>query len=299
MNPLVSVIVLTHGEGKFLADTVSSVLKTSYDNLEIIVVDNEANDSTKELIRNLPDDVLVIETGKNLGFAGGNNKGIEKANGEIIILLNDDTRVEPDWVSAFVDAFGQRPQAGICGGLLLSWDGKTIQHAGGIVLPNALSWHVGQNEENEGQYSEIRETEYVTGAAFAIHRKALDHIGLLEPTYFPLYFEEVEYCLLARRAGFEVLFVPCAVIYHRVMETSGHLSQKYFFRYHKNRMRFILRNFTLGQFIRGAWTEVKWILSGRNKEQSLQAFKAYGDTILHLPSLLKGRREVARILRLK
>jgi len=294
-KPLVSVVVLTHGEGPYVADTVRSVLATDYVPLEIIVVDNEASEKTKCLIQTLPTNIRVVETGKNLGFAGGNNKGIEVATGEIVVLLNDDTRVEPEWISAFVEQFQMRPNAGICGGLLLSWDGASIQHAGGIVLPNGLTWHVGQGEPFHRQYPGIRETEYVTGAVFAIHRKVLDRIGLLESSYFPLYFEEVEYCRLARKVGFEVLYVPKAIVYHRVMETSGQFSQKYFCRYHVNRLRFLLRNYTVGEMIRAAVHELKWILSGKNRDQYAPLLKAYLKTLLSLLSILQGRRRLKRI----
>lgn len=292
---LVSIVVLTHGEGPYVADTVQSVLSTDYSPLEIIVVDNEASANTKQLIQTLPKDVKVVETGKNLGFAGGNNRGIEVATGDIIVLLNDDTRVEPNWISALVEQFQARPKAGICGGLLLSWDGATIQHAGGIVLPNGLTWHIGQGEPLEGQYSDVRETEYVTGAVFAIHRKVLERLGLLEPTYFPLYFEEVEYCRQARKIGFEVLYVPKAIVYHRVMETSGQFSRRYFCRYHTNRLRFLLRNFTFHELLRAAVHEVMWICSGKNRDQYIPLFQAYWKTLLNLLPILRGRRTLATI----
>jgi len=173
--------------------------------------------------------VTLLRAGRNLGFAGGNNLGIRKAQGDIIVLLNDDTEVAPDWLSVARRSIESLPDWGILGAKLLYPDKTTIQHAGGTIQPNALTQHIGNGEIDIGQYDTIKQCDYVTGAAFFIRREVVDTIGLLDEGYFPIYFEEVDYCFRARAAGYEVYYVPGIKVLHYESRTTKKLSRGFLY----------------------------------------------------------------------
>ena len=106
-NPLVSVIILNYNAGKLLLDCVQSVYASSYQNFEVIVVDNVSTDNSHKICKNNFENIKLIENKENLGYCEGNNVGIRSSMGEYIVILNPDTLVEPDWLEKFLDATKQ------------------------------------------------------------------------------------------------------------------------------------------------------------------------------------------------
>ncbi len=283
--PLFSIIIVSLNGEKVLPKCINAIYKTDHNDYEVILVDNGSKDNTSEIVRNLQKDVKIIRSEINLGFAGGNNLGIKAAKGNWIILLNDDTEVHPNWLKALEEASAGFPEAGILGCKLLYPDGKTIQHAGGWVEPNGLTHHFGYEEQDKGQYDEIKECEYVTGAAFAVNRKLLNKIGVLDAKYFPIYFEEIDYCFRAKKAGFQVLYIPKSVVVHHESRTTTKFSSGFLFKYHKNRLRFLLKNKSFFQLIKSAKHEIKWLVKNRPKDVYIPLLKSYLAISLQIPSI--------------
>lgn len=286
---LVSVIICSLNGERVLPVCLESVLGSEYSPFEVIVVDNGSSDGTSKLVTENFPQVKLLRAGRNLGFAGGNNLGLKAAQGEILVLLNDDTAVSPDWLTAAVKAAEQLPDWGIFGARLLYPDQQTIQHAGGIVGANALTQHIGNGEIDRGQYNKIRECDYVTGAAFFIRRELMQKIGLLDEGYFPIYFEEVDYCWRARRLGYKVYYIPHIKVYHYESRTTRKFSPGFLYKYHRNRIRFILKNFGINELWRALKCELKWLWQNRPADLLLPLLKAYLVNIYLLPETLRIR----------
>ena len=244
-----SVIVLVWNGEKFLAPCLESLLNQTVKPAEIIVVDNASTDRSVQIAQTYADKgaIRFLRNEDNLGYAGGNNVGIAAARGEIIVLLNQDTVVHPTWLAALQEAFTDKA-VGIVGCKTLYPDEKTLQHAGGLVrFPDAFTRHVGQGEQDVGQYDEPREVDYVTGAAFAVHRRVIEQVGLLDSLFYPAFYEEIDYCYRARRAGFKVLYFPKATLIHHETPTLPAESYARVAAFHRNRVRFVLRHWEFDQ----------------------------------------------------
>lgn len=296
--PLVSIIVVSLNGESVLPRCIDSLFALDWpaDKLEIIAVNNGSSDGTREILDSYqPRGLKPIHLPSNLGFAGGNNVGIRAAGGDWVILLNDDTEAPREWVRELMHFAQVRPRAGILGSLLLYPDRKTIQHFAGVIRPNGLTQHIGNGEEDCGQYSDVRDADYVTGAAFAIRRDVIDRIGLLDPGYWPIYFEEIDYCWRARGAGFEVVATPARAIHYESRTTVVH-SEGFMKKYHRNRIRFVMLNFSPARLFSAVAEEKRWLCSNRPHLPLRLLAGVYAKCALMAPCWLSKRvaRKVAR-----
>lgn len=167
--------------------------------------------------------IILVDTGANLGFAGGNNVGLRLALAagdlEYAWLLNNDTVVDPDALAALLERMEQRPDAGICGSTLLYYNQpKLVQAMGGSIYNpwTARGGHIGLGKEWTGQAdhnSVEARIKYVVGASMFARRRFLDEIGLMNESYF-LYFEEVDWAIRAR-GRFSLAYAPQSLVYHK------------------------------------------------------------------------------------
>jgi len=226
--PLVYIIVLNYNRKDDTLDCLRSLYGMDYPNFRVVMVDNASKDGTAAAVREAFPRAVVIETGANLMYAGGNNAGLQlalKDGADYAMLLNNDTVVAPDMLSILVDAVEGYHLAGIAGPMMYYYakkDGRDqIWYAGGIVdLLRGLTAHRGIREVDAGQYSKVEETGYVTGCGMLIYRACLEKVGMLDTAYF-LYAEDSDYSMRAMRAGFKLLFVPKAKLWHKVSASSG------------------------------------------------------------------------------
>lgn len=233
---------------------------------EVIVVDNGSRDGLARFIRKAYPEVRVVRARENLGFAGGNNLGIVNAGGEAVVLLNDDTEPEPGWLAPLAEAFEADKQLGIAGCRLVYPDRRTVQHLGGVVHANGLTDHLAWGEEatpDDPRAPVAIEAEYVTGAAMAIRRKVIATTGLLDAGFWPIYFEEVDFCERARRASWNIAVVPRSTVVHHESRTTGRLSPGFLRLYHRNRLRFLIKNRPLHQWPRILRAEARWLVRHR------------------------------------
>jgi GT2 family glycosyltransferase len=216
---------------------------------EVIVVDNGSTDGTPDLIAREFPWVKLIRAGHNLGYGGGANCGLAAACGEAVVILNHDMTF---WDGCFA-ALRQRLEAAgpsIIGCKLLYPDGQTIQHAGGIIRPpRAVADHHGYRQIDHGDWDEVTQPDYVTGALFVIDRAVLAACGDFDAQFYPLYYEEVDYCYRARRAGFPVIYEPKAVAIHHETQTYATRSAAYYQAMERGRLRFVLKNYPPDQLL--------------------------------------------------
>ena len=162
---------------------------------------------------------------------------------DVAVVLNTDITVPPDWLTHLVAPMMADPAIGIAGCKLYYPGGRTIQHAGGyITAPQAWPGHYGLNDEDQGQHDALRDVDYVIGAALAVKRAALEQIGLFDEGYF-LYYEDVDLCQRARRAGYRVVYIPDAWLTHLESATTVKGSPAYLEQFSCGRWRFILKHY--------------------------------------------------------
>ncbi len=191
--------------------------QTSYPNYEVILVDNASTDGTLEAVRanvkGLP--LKIVQTSKNLYFAGGNNLGVSEANGTHIVFLNNDTIVTQHWLTELVRCIESDPKIGACQSKLLTYDDRTrIDSTGDFVSLMGSSIMRGRLEVDRGQYDKSTDIFSARGACMMVRRTILEKVGLFDPDYLATY-EDVDLCWRIRLAGFEVRFVPRSQVYHK------------------------------------------------------------------------------------
>lgn len=291
MTPMISVVVLLWNGEQFVDACLTALRAQNYDAYEIIVVDNASEDRSIEKAAAYEPDRL-IRNEYNAGYAGGNNVGIEAASGDIVVLLNQDTEVQTGWLSEIAATFDRDSDIGIVGCKSYFPGTSTIQHAGGVVdSVDAFTQHTGHGEEDTEQYDELTDVQYVTGAAFAMHRRVIETIGTLDDGFNPAFYEEIDYCFRARRAGFRVVCQPEAILYHH--ETSSLPEQSYarVVAFQRNRIRFILRHWdedALRAFVDAEYDalyETRWL------DDAIARARAYWDNLLFVPLVCRHRRD--------
>jgi|SRR5690554_843944 GT2 family glycosyltransferase len=216
---------------------------------ELIVVDNGSREDEAAYLQEIYPFIKAIRSRENLGFAGGNNLGIDVALGEYLLFLNNDTYVQDGSISTLIDAMKQNPLlGGVSPKILFADQEGGIQFAGytllsRITLRNRL---IGYREQDLGQHNAVRTTPYMHGAAMLVRREAITKAGKLPEVYF-LYYEELDWSVRIRRAGYKLAYHPSATVYHRESSSTGQDSPLKVFYMTRNRLLFARRNLTGGQ----------------------------------------------------
>jgi len=245
---MVSVIILNYNGERFISCCLDSVLADDYQPKEILLVDNASNDKSVAMAFEYQDKITIVQNAENFGFPKGCNLGIRVARGDIIVLLNVDTEVREGWLTELIKPMLHDPQVGLTGSKLLFPDSDLIQFAGGTMEPNGLTQHRGYGQLDNGDYDESKEVEYLTGASVAIRRSVFNRLGLLDEG-FPLYFEDIDFSNRARQAGYKILYQPSSVVYHFETYGTKKNSFKYYYKYHRGRLRFVLKSFGVKYFL--------------------------------------------------
>lgn len=243
--PKIAIIILNWNGKKDTLECLASLQQVNYPNFQPIIVDNGSSDDSVTVLRKAYPNIPLLENGANLGFAGGNNPGIEWAlrhHAKWILLLNNDTVVDPDFLNAFMRSAKQQPSAKILGAKILRYDNpKTIDHLGGFWRPDLAEFRCPDMNTSDHPFFEMKQTGYVCGAALLMHRTVPETIGLLEPNFF-LFWEESDFCFRAKKKGLEVWTAPEAKIWHKVSSsfTGGKPHMHYF--WWRSRLLWIERN---------------------------------------------------------
>lgn len=237
----VGVVILNYKVCDQAIKCAKSVQKSTYGDVEIIVVDNNSRDGIDEALSDNKD-IIFIQTGGNLGYTGGNNIGIRKAlenKADYIFILNADTTIEEDAIGNLVTT-AELQDVGIAGPKILFADEKKdiIWYGGGTIdLANVLGKHRGLDEKDLGQYDKIEETEFITGGAMFVRRDVFEKVGFFDDKYF-MYLEDADLCFRAKRAGFKILYVPTAQVFHKNAQSAGLGSPRQDYFLTRNRMLF-------------------------------------------------------------
>jgi len=266
--PKVAVIILNWNGKEDTIECLESVDKIDYLNYEIVVVDNGSVDDSVASIKALFPDVIVIETGHNLGYAGGNNVGIRYAldnNAEYILLLNNDTVVDVNLIYAFIEARTTIASPAIMGGkIYYQAQPDTLWYAGACWIPSKLDFeHIGLGQKDAPNFDQLSKTDYATGCLMFVPADIFHQVGLLDEDFF-LTYEETDWCYRARKFGYECYFIPTAKVWHKVSVSFGG-PESPIFEYFMARNRLLWASKHLGlilrvklyhQYLQKIWTRI-------------------------------------------
>ena len=253
--------------------------------LEVIAVENGSEDGSAELIASRYPRVRLLRQPVNLGFAGGVNAGLLAAQGDVMVLLNQDCVAEAGWLTELVKAMKAHPEYGLFGCTLFMPDGS-VDHAGAVMSrPEALGSHLTDVSDPR-----VRQVEYATGAALAIRRAVWDKVGRFDEGFYPAYFEEVDYCYRARRLGFETAYVPASRLKHLRASTAAVRDPvRYVHHQQRARYRFVTKHFSSDE-MRGFFAfELASIASEQWFAQAVGRVLAVRETLPALPEIFASR----------
>lgn len=286
-EPKVSIIIVNLDKKDYLTKCITTLIKkTKYRKYDIIVIDNGSKDGSVSFIRKKFPFLKIISNEKNLGFAAANNQGIRlaiKNKSDYFFLLNNDTEILTDnWLKKLIDFLEKNEKIGIVGCKLLYENGK-IQHTGAYV--NIAG--IGKNITVD--ISKPKEVQFVTGAAFLIKKEVINNIGFLDESFYPIYFEETDFCFRARKKGYKIFVLPEIKITHHESITSKDNPLKYLI-INKNRIRFMLLNFSIYKIFISSFFEIIRILKSLFKLRLHLLLKAYLENINNLNEIVEKRK---------
>lgn len=239
----VAIVVLTINSLKMVKEELSNISKLDTKGLDVlcVVVDNGSTDGTEKELKNFTLKNITckyIQTGKNLGFAGGNNIGIKYAlgnNSDYILVLNDDMILPNDLLIKLVKFMNENPNVGIVSPKIYfakghefhrdrysdSQKGKVIWYAGGVIdWKNIYTTHRGVDEVDKGQYNSKTETDLASGSCMMIRRDVFEKVGYIDEDFY-LYWEDADLSQRAKKAGFKIYYNPITSVWHKVSASAG------------------------------------------------------------------------------
>ncbi|MDC0212108.1 glycosyltransferase family 2 protein [Candidatus Nitrosopelagicus sp.] len=232
-SPVVSVIILNYNAGELLLNCINSLKKSTYQNLEILVVDNISSDGSQKKCKEKFPDIKLIQNNENLGYCGGNNIGIKQAKGEFIVILNPDTIVETNWVEELIFAY-KKFGDGLYQPKILSLNEENIiQSTGNMIHVFGFGFARDKGKKLSNNKEDIEKIGYASGTCLFTSRKVINKIGLLDEFLF-LYHDDLDLGWRAAQIGINSYYVPKSKIFH-VESYSLKWSAKKFYWLERNR----------------------------------------------------------------
>jgi GT2 family glycosyltransferase len=226
MTPRWAIVVLSWNGREDTLACLASTRALDRDDVTVICVDNGSHDGSPDAVRAAFPDVELIENGRNLGFAGGNNVGIARARelgARWIVLLNNDATIAPDGIDGFERAARERPRAGVLAGKVLFAEPPDRVWFAGQRFNPTLGYSGrprGYGKRDGPRYGEVVPVDRAVGALMAVSAAAIDAVGLMDDDLFA-YVEDVDWCVRIRAAGYEAVLAPGARAWHRVSASGG------------------------------------------------------------------------------
>jgi len=295
-DPLVSIITINYNHSGVTCEMLESLYHISYKNIEVIVVDNGSPDDNPKIIKEKFPRIVLIETGENLGFAGGNNLGITRSHGKYILLLNNDTIVTVGFLEPLVNKMESDPAIGaVSPKIRFFYNPDTIQYAGLTPInPYTIrSRAIGFSEKDVGQYEKDSVTAYAHGAAMMFSKEVVQKIGLMSTSFF-LYYEELDWGFRLRQSGYKIFYVHNSLIFHKESITTGKISPLKTYYINRSRLLYMRRNvhglqflisILFQSFIAVPKNALKYLIQGK-----FSLFKAYHNAVCwHLKNMFNKK----------
>lgn len=309
-KPLVSVIIVNWNGEKIIKNSIQSILKQSYQPIELIVVDNNSSDKSVTIIQSFKKKVTLIQSGVNTGYAGGNNLGFSVAKGKYILLFNSDAFAESDFLASLVDEIEKKPSVSVLQPKLIykgnpRYKNGVINSVGCYFTPTGFLYYLGYGKDSSlPMYNQHREIFSAYGACMLIRKNTIDKVGLFDEDFF-LYFEETDFCIRVWLSGEKVVYTPKATVFHG----GGASSRKFgnpqvIYHSFKNRLCSYIKTLefphvllvTFNCMVLTELASVMYLFTGKF-ELFLVVQRAVLWNIVQLPQTLKKRRLIQQTIR--
>jgi GT2 family glycosyltransferase len=245
---LASIIIVNWNGEHLLQECLDSVFSQTYPDFEVIFVDNNSSDNSAEYVSCNYPSVKLISMECNSGFSGGNIEGLKHATGEFIVLLNNDARLSPTWLHIVISTLRSNKDVGFCASKILIDNNHPLIDSVGDSFTTAFNVaRVGEHDD-EKKHSTGNFVPGACAAAVVYKKEMLDEIGFLDADFF-LNHEDTDLNMRAWFAGWKCMFVPEAVVYHKVSASIGKLSDTSVYYFSRNNEWFWLKNVPFGLMI--------------------------------------------------
>lgn len=242
-EPLISVIILNYNAGNLLLECVESIFNSNYNNLEVIVVDNVSKDNSHRICKEKFQNIILIENDKNLGYCGGNNVGIEKANGEFLVILNPDVIVDHEWLNQLLIAFRKYGDGLYQPKILATTDHNIIISAGNMIQLFGFGFSRGKGEKDVGQYEKDEEVGYASGTCLFSSSDIFRRIGNFDSFLFA-YHDDLDLCWRGGLIGIKSFYIHKSIIYHPLEGYSFKWNSFKFYLMERNRLYCFKKNYS-------------------------------------------------------
>lgn len=245
-RPTVAIVTVNYNGRDHLADCFDSLRQLDYprDRFTVVCVDNASADGSVDFIRDAYPEVVLIESGANLGFAAGCNLGAEHVEADHVAFLNNDAKVDPAWLGALVDAVEDDPATACAGAKILDWEGRTVDFVEGHLNFHGFARQAHWRAAAEpGRFDAGKDILFACGGAMLVRRDVYRSVGGFDPDYF-MFFEDVDLGWRLWVMGYRVVFAPRAITYHRHHGSAGKLPMdRRNLLYERNALFTIIKNY--------------------------------------------------------
>jgi GT2 family glycosyltransferase len=278
-----------------LGQCLAALLRQTYPDREVIVVDNGSSDGSIALVRERFSEVSIVELPRNSGFTGGNTEGLKIGSGDFIALINNDAWADERWLEQLLAPMLADSSIGICASKVIIDGTNQIDSTGDGVTTAGVGFNRGHGEDLT-HYGSVGRVIAACAAGCLYRRKMIDDIGFLDDDFF-LYDEDVDLSFRAQLTGWKCVYVPDAVVYHKGNATAGRLSDTHVY-YHARNLEFVwIKNMPLGLMIRFAHHKIVqeigsfcYLCLRHGKWRAF--FRAKRDALKMSPLMFKKRREI-------
>ena len=296
--PEISVIILNWNGKQFLEDCLGAMRRQTFRDFETILVDNGSNDGSGEYVRKHFPEVILLALPHNLGFTGGNIAGYSKAGGDLIVLLNNDTEAHPNWLEEIHSASESYSNAGSFASKMMYFDERNrVENCGFELGMSGVTLDLGRDELDGPEWTEPRKVFGGCGGAVGYRRAMLKTIGFLDPDFFMTY-EDLDLSFRAQLCGFECVYIPGAIVYHRYRATNQKTPSRQVFYSQRNIELAYLKNMPLRLILRSAPQRLLYELGAAiyfSKQGAGSAFlRAKLEVLRGLPATLRKRAEIQK-----
>ena len=232
---MIDIIIVTYNAEKKLRRCLKSIEKNTRDiDYCLTILDNASTDKTgvylKKYSKTVDKKLLrIIRSSKNLGFSGGANKAIKITKNKFIALIDDDAEVTKGWLSGLYSKIIGQNSVGIVGPKLLTPDGRIA--GAGMFIWDRIILQIGLGEKDTGQRNYIRDVDCLAGPCWLIRREIFEKIGYFDERFFPSQYEDIDYCVRARLAGYRIIYDgTSSLTHHNLLRGSTNINRKKFFK---------------------------------------------------------------------
>jgi GT2 family glycosyltransferase len=282
--PLVITVILNTNRRQDTLACLATLAASDYPNHRIMVLDNSSTDGSVAAIAAAYPVVEIVHLRENRGYAGNNNVGIQLAMDQgaaWVFVLNEDTILAPDCISRLVEVGSHSRRVGIVGPMVYHFnEPHLIQSAGGMLGPSWKSIHLGQNQPDHGQFFAPRHVEWICGCAILVRREVIEEVGSLDERFF-YYWEETEWCVRAGRAGWSIIHMPQARLWHKGVQRDYRPKPSVVYYDTRNYFLFLSKHQAPLPVWLDAWSQTLRTLSSWSLRPKWRDKAAYRDAMWH------------------